>query len=110
MENWVASHYVYADGVAWRKARREIFVLKDGGERVSVGGAITLSGDGRSIAFLCPRSLQRHIDSEQDILDKVGGRYVYGNDLHAALRTLKWKYPNPIEILEEQRAMELANF
>jgi hypothetical protein len=107
---WVARKYVYADGVAWNKNRLEIFVREAGQEEWrSVGGAFTQRGE-LTVAFLCAQREQWSINLWSDVTSHPKGRYVQGRTLHEALRMLKWKYPDPVALLNEDDRLEAMAF
>jgi len=108
-QKWFHRVYVYDDGVAYKRTRREIVVHTPTGEEVSVGGAFPISGE-QIVAFICPRGDQRKINTLDDVLRLTQGRYVFGATLLGALRTLKWKYPNPEALLIDDAVQAMASF
>lgn len=106
---WIARPYKYADGVAWNDFRYEIFFRVED-EWVSVGGVMQLKGRVEAIAFLCRHTSQRYIRSPQHVEREVAGRYVMGDNIEEALRTLKWKYPEPVQLLQDDYEMRAASF
>jgi hypothetical protein len=105
---WVARPYRYADGVPWNEDRYELFVAGEGG-LVSIGGAIR-SWDHRTVAFLCPKTLQRLIRSPKDAVNRTDGFYVIGASVKEALMLLKWRWPNPELTLLELAALQDFTF
>lgn len=105
---WVARPYRYADGVPWNQDRYEIFVLTAEG-MVSVGGAIR-SWSHRTVAFLCPKEVQRKIRTPQDAETRTEGLYVVGASVKEALSQLKWRWPNPDHTLSRLAQTQQAIF
>lgn len=105
---WIARPYRYADNVPWNADRYEIFVHVEG-EWVAVGGAIR-HWSNRTIAFLCTKTQQRLIRTPYDAEQRSNSLYVMGDTVTDALRTLKWKYPDPLKTLSETEALLAASF
>lgn len=106
---WLARPYKYADGVPWNEDRYEVFVLGDAGTLVSVGGAIR-SWDMRTVAFLCGRTMQRVIRTQQDAVTRTNGLYVIGASVIEALNLLKIRWPRPAQILDDLALVQQAEF
>jgi hypothetical protein len=109
--SWVAKKYKYLDGIAWNSGRYTIFVPDPNkeGELIPVGGAFETHGRG-AIAFLCFASdlpvIKRPLDAER----RSEGLYTWGQSLREALAHLKWKYPQPFQILAQRAAIQTALF
>jgi hypothetical protein len=107
---WHAKRYKYFDGNVWNSGRYEIEVRQSvDQEWVSVGGAITRWGR-ESVAYLGTMTTHKMVKNLETARKNTDGLYVEGDTLREALMMLRWKYPDPQEILKEARRLALAAF